>query len=56
MATQLTLTNGGLLMTVTEIQLKAVLNLLNNASTGNELLTILDWFVNPQPTVEEIEF
>jgi hypothetical protein len=47
-------------MFATEIQLKAVLNLLNNASTGNELLTILDWFVatlsEPQPTVEEIEF
>ena len=33
-------------MLATDIQRKAVLNLLDNASTGNEILTILDWFVS----------
>jgi hypothetical protein len=44
-------------MLATDIQRKAVLNLLENASTGNEILTILDWFVStlsePQPTLDE---
>ena len=42
-------------MLATDIQRKAVFNLLENASTGNEILTILDWFVStlsePQPTL-----
>ena len=44
-----------LTMLATNIQRKAVLNLLDSASTGNEILTILDWFVStlsePQPTL-----
>jgi hypothetical protein len=63
MATQLTLTNGGLLMSIT-VDKKIATGLLGKAKTGDELLSILDMIinsftkpaVNATPTLEEIEF
>jgi hypothetical protein len=63
MATQLTLTNGGLLMSIT-VDRKIVTGMIGRAKTGNELLAVLDMIVesftkpavNSTPTLEVIEF
>jgi hypothetical protein len=62
MATQLTLTNGGLLMSIT-VDKKIATGLLGKAKTGNELLSVLDMIIDSftksntaTPTLEEIEF
>ncbi len=62
LATQLTLTNGGLLMSIT-VDRKVVLDLLGKARTGDDILSVLEMIVTtftestaPTPTLEEIEF
>jgi hypothetical protein len=69
MATQLTLTNGGLLMSITvsqrtvSVDKKIATGLLGKAKTGDELLSVLDMIIDSftkpalaTPTLEEIEF